>query len=305
MKAWALLSNQEDRTWESNEGYQDVLGSQYAYDSGVANHLQVGVDDIVVVRNSAIVQGVSRIDRIDSEPGTKVRLSCPQCHRTGFIKRITKTPTFLCRHQDCRNEFEEPRKEDAPVTLYVASYGAQWEPLDGALSYADVEPILDRAQQNAIRRCDADQLEQLLSRISVAIPPVPAARTTPPKGGHRSALVKVRVGQAAFRQQLLHEYGLVCAITGPCPAPALQAAHLRAFAKHGSHDLADGLLLRSDIHQLFDAGLVAVDTATMKVVVAPSLAKYPNYKALQGISVKGGVYVAALADHYSEATSSW
>lgn len=305
MKAWALLSKDEGRSWESNEGYPDVLGSHYAYDSGVANHLQLSEGDIVVLRDSDVVHGISRVDRVDSEAGTKLRLSCPKCRKTGYVKRKIATPTFLCRHKECRHEFEDPYKENVPVTLYLASYGAQWEPLDGALSYADVEPALDRAQQNAIRRCDVDQLKELLARIAVAIPAEPAVRPTPPAGGHRRAQVKVRKGQAAFRRQLLHKYGLVCAVTGPCPAPALQAAHLREFAKHESHDVADGLLLRSDIHQLFDAGLVAVNPATMKVVIAPPLTKYPNYKALQGVTVKKGVYLDALAAHFKEATSAW
>ncbi|MFI7666845.1 HNH endonuclease [Nocardia sp. NPDC049526] len=305
MKAWALLSNQHERTWESNEGYPDVLGSQYAYDSGVANHLNVSVGDIVVLRNSEVVHGISRIDRIDSEPGMKTRRVCPKCGKTGYIKRTTKTPTFLCRHKGCRHEFEVPEEKKVPVTLYVASYGAQWEPLDGALSYVDVLLALDRAQQNAIRACDVDRLEQLLAGISAVVPPAPEVRSTPPKGGRRTALVKVRNGQGAFREQLLQMYGLVCAITGPCPAPALQAAHLREFAKHESHDPADGLLLRSDIHQLLDAGLLAVDTTTMKVVIAPSIARYPNYKALEGITVKTGIYVPALTDHYNEVAAAW
>lgn len=249
MRAWALLSNQDERTWEGNQGYADVLGSHYVYDTDVANHLQVSEGDVVVLRNSDIVCGVSRIDRIDSAPATKERRSCPRCNRTGFIQRTTKTPKYLCRHKDCRNEFDDPRVRTLAVTSYVASYGAQWEPLDGALTYADLEPALDRAQQSSIRSCDLTQLEQLLAGISVTLPkPTPRRPTRPPAGGHRTSLVKVRVGQAAFRQQLLRMYGLVCAVTGPCPAPALQAAHLRAFAKHESHDLSDGLLLRADTH---------------------------------------------------------
>lgn len=305
MRAWALLSKAEGRSWESNQGYPDVLGSQYAYDSGVANHRQVQVGDVVVLRDSDVVHGVSRIDRIDSEEGTKARLSCPRCHKTGFIRRKKSVPEFLCRHESCRHEFDEPRSQDVPVRLFVASYGAHWEPLDGALSYADVEPLLDRARQNAIRGCDLEQLENLLVRVSIDVPAEPVSRPSPPAGGHRRALVKVRKGQAAFRQALLHEYGLVCAITGPCPASALEAAHLREFAKHESHDFSDGILLRADIHGLFDAGLIAVDTSTMRVVIAPPLEKYPHYKALEGTAVPRGVYVDGLAAHHAQAASAW
>jgi putative restriction endonuclease len=38
----------------------------------------------------------------------------------------------------------------------------------------------------------------------------------------------------------------------------LEAAHIRDFAKHGPHDIRNGLLLRADFHKLFDAGLVTI-----------------------------------------------
>ncbi|WP_368665143.1 HNH endonuclease signature motif containing protein [Rhodococcus erythropolis] len=43
----------------------------------------------------------------------------------------------------------------------------------------------------------------------------------------------------------------------PCPAETVEAAHIRAFAKHWIHELRDGISLRADIHQLFGAGRVA------------------------------------------------
>ncbi|MFE3028140.1 HNH endonuclease, partial [Nocardia tengchongensis] len=291
--------------WESNEGYPDVLGSCYIYDSGVARHLQVAVGDMVVLWDSALVQGVSRIDRIDKADGIKVRWVCPRCERTGYVKRTKTTPTFLCRHKNCRHTFETPLKKDVPVTLFTASYGAQWLEIDGALTDADLEPLLDRAQQNAIRACDSDGLVKLLDRLQVPMPAEPAPRSTPPKGGHRDALVRARNGQDSFRQALMRRDGLVCAVTGPCPSGALEAAHLRAFAKHGTHDPDEGILLRSDIHRLFDRGLIAVDPETLTVVIAPSLEPFPDYRALVGKPLKSGPYLPALADHHREATASW
>ncbi len=101
-------------------------------------------------------------------------------------------------------------------------------------------------------------------------------------GGHRGATVRVRLGQAAFRRQLLAEYGPCCALTGPSPAVALEAAHLYSYAALGTHYRHGGLLLRSDVHVLFDAGLIAVDPATGLVDVAPSIRKFPAYGGLHG-----------------------
>ncbi|MEV6430095.1 HNH endonuclease signature motif containing protein [Nocardia sp. NPDC051463] len=118
-------------------------------------------------------------------------------------------------------------------------------------------------------------------------------------------MVRVRKGQDKFRESLLQRDGLVCAVTGPCPAKALEAAHLRAFATHGTHDPDEGLLLRADIHSLFDAGLIAVDPTTMKVVVAPALKGYPGYAGLQDVSISPGPFAKALADHHQEVASAW
>ena len=77
--------------------------------------------------------------------------------------------------------------------------------------------------------------------------------------GHRQTLTRVRIGQAAFRKQLLDQFGEVCALTGPCPAEVLEAGHLYSYSKLGRHHKHGGLLLRRDVHALFDRGRLAVD----------------------------------------------
>ncbi|WP_390889177.1 HNH endonuclease [Rhodococcus qingshengii] len=70
--------------------------------------------------------------------------------------------------------------------------------------------------------------------------------------------------------------GLVCAAIGRCPAEILKAAHIRPFAKYGTHELKDGISLHADIHQLFDAGRVAIDPEKLVLVMHPGLDQYPN-----------------------------
>jgi putative restriction endonuclease len=49
-----------------------------------------------------------------------------------------------------------------------------------------------------------------------------------------------------------------CAITQERTLPALEAAHIRPYGDGGDHEARNGLLLRRDIHSLFDAGYVTV-----------------------------------------------
>jgi putative restriction endonuclease len=71
-------------------------------------------------------------------------------------------------------------------------------------------------------------------------------------------LVRPRLGQGAFRVMVTDAYRRRCAITGERTLPALEAAHIKPFSDGGSHDPSNGLLLRRDIHALFDSGYVTV-----------------------------------------------
>jgi putative restriction endonuclease len=71
-------------------------------------------------------------------------------------------------------------------------------------------------------------------------------------------LVKPRLGQGAFRVLVTDIYGRRCAVTQERTLPALEAAHIRPYSDGGAHEAQNGLLLRRDIHSLFDSGYVTV-----------------------------------------------
>jgi putative restriction endonuclease len=71
--------------------------------------------------------------------------------------------------------------------------------------------------------------------------------------------VRRRLGQGAFRVLITDLYHRKCAVTGERALPTLEAAHIRPVAQDGRHSTGNGLLLRSDVHRLFDDGYVTVD----------------------------------------------
>jgi len=87
-------------------------------------------------------------------------------------------------------------------------------------------------------------------------------RSGVPVGGWgEPTLIRPRLGQGAFRVLVTDNYGRRCAVTGEKTLPVLEAAHIRPFAAHGQHDPKNGLLLRRDLHTLFDRGYVTVTPA--------------------------------------------
>lgn len=80
-----------------------------------------------------------------------------------------------------------------------------------------------------------------------------------------------RRGQPEFRRNLLMAYNYPCAITGCNAEEALEAAHIYSNAKTGINHPSNGLLLRADIHTLFDLKLIAIEPETMTVYIASKL----------------------------------
>ena len=80
-------------------------------------------------------------------------------------------------------------------------------------------------------------------------------------------LIKGRLGQGAFRILVTDAYERRCAITGERTLPVLEAAHIKPYAKSGPNLVKNGILLRSDLHKLFDIGYLTV-TPNLRVEVS-------------------------------------
>jgi len=80
-------------------------------------------------------------------------------------------------------------------------------------------------------------------------------------------LTRARLGQGAFRVLVTEAYGRRCAISGERTLPVLEASHIKPYAKCGPHAISNGLLLRSDLHILFDEGYLSL-TDDLRVEVS-------------------------------------
>jgi putative restriction endonuclease len=100
---------------------------------------------------------------------------------------------------------------------------------------------------------------QVLDRLQGrSIGGVPRPPLVVPGGYGDPTLVRHRLGQGTFRMIVTDTYQRQCAVTRERALPALEAAHIRPFAEVKTHEVRNGLLLRSDVHRLFDAGYITV-----------------------------------------------
>jgi HNH endonuclease len=112
---------------------------------------------------------------------------------------------------------------------------------------------------------------QLLLATQVAAGVISVAEPIGPRYGP-PVFTFPRLGQGSFQAAIIDAYARRCAITGERVLPVLEAAHIRAYAEGGEHRIDNGLLLRRDLHTLFDRGYLTV-TPEMDVVVSKRLQK--------------------------------
>lgn len=94
----------------------------------------------------------------------------------------------------------------------------------------------------------------------------------------------VREGQVEFRKRLMNAYDGRCACTGYGVAETLQAAHIISYRGCRSNIVSNGLLLRADLHLLFDSSLIAIDPNTYEFTTSRRL-DGTDYASIQGRSL--------------------
>ncbi|NNH84469.1 HNH endonuclease [Rhizobium laguerreae] len=296
-RAWSLLTISGIRQYGGNTGYDDDPEAVYLYDSDVANHRQVGAGDIVFIRSRSEVLGIAEIEHILERIGQKDRLRCPHCRATNIKRRLTKSPPWACK---TGHVFEEPVNEPVTVTTYEARYGGSFRRVSSDLTIARLhEAVLRPSDQMSIKELDLAHLEPFLGQdtsieallnrcVAEMSVPQDGAKTPPDSAASRIEErrrvlreISLRRGQEQFRERLIKRYGLRCQISGNDFAPAIEAAHIRPYAVSRDNGAGNGLLLRSDLHTLFDLGFIGIDPVTRRVSFNPACL-YDGYAAYDG-----------------------
>jgi hypothetical protein len=127
------------------------------------------------------------------------------------------------------------------------------------------------------QRMSNDDLDRLTAWLREAGAPAP--QELPQEQLDRMTLVRQRQGQPEFRARLLEAYGGRCAVSECDVDAVLQAAHIERYNGRNSH-VSNGLLLRADLHNLFDKGLLWVDDK-YRVRVSPEM-RSRHYTDLDG-----------------------
>lgn len=110
------------------------------------------------------------------------------------------------------------------------------------------------------------------------------------KGYGKPQVVLPRLGQGLFRILVTDAYQRRCAITGERTLPVLDAAHIKPYKVIQKHEVSNGLLMRSDLHRLFDEGYLTIDPIEHRVLVSKRIKEeFENgreYYGLEGVRIR-------------------
>ena len=151
--------------------------------------------------------------------------------------------------------------EDYTIGCILLAEPFFWEEKDWIPQPEDWAPSTQRGKGYDLRIQIGRRLwAQVCDRLrgTVVAEPKPKSWLDLPGGYSDPATVKHRVGQGIFRTVVTEVYGRQCAVTREKALPALDAAHIRPFSETPQNYVENGMLLRSDVHRLFDAGYVTV-----------------------------------------------
>ena len=166
------------------------------------------------------------------------------------------------RERTARLRKDHPRPwEDYTIGCILLAEPFFWEERDWIPQPEDWAPSTQRGKRYDLRAEIGRTLwTQVFDRLrgTIVSEPKPGSWLDLPGGYGDPVPVKPRVGQGIFRTVVADVYGRQCAVTREKAFPALEAAHIRPFKEEPQHYVRNGLLLRSDIHKLFDAGYVTV-----------------------------------------------
>jgi putative restriction endonuclease len=292
---WVLKSvAKEDLSYLSIESYEDEFTSKYVYDNFVPNHKQIQIGDNILIIDKRKILGTAQITQITSEPSKKIRRRCPYCGSTNYDERKNLVPKYKCNKG---HTFEEYKEEVFPTTKYTAEYGSTFIKYQGLIPISALRPFyINNYNRNmSIQLLDARLIDNFRhtsfhKATQMGLKPGDSDEsknnsidTNEEESIYRQ--IKARRGQKKFRNDLRKRYGDKCIITGCKILDILEAAHIRPYKSKKDNHPSNGLLLRADIHTLFDLDLIGINPETLIVYVHVNIQK-DGYEFLNGLSLE-------------------
>jgi len=294
-KLWILKTKGEKSAFGGNTGYDDNPMSHYAYDTTVKNHDKIKVGDYVLVADKKHIIGYAQIESIKVQHQVrKIRYSCPICGINEFYFRKKLDMPYRCRN---KHEFAKRTEREIIVDNFTAFYGdsfVKWEAstsvkaLDNfyikrnkyySIQAANIDFLETRLREVEVHNAEYTEISKVQKIVDVTVIPDYIHKNIDERHFKLREL-KLRAGQLKFKNDLIDIYGPVCMISEIFIPVTIQASHIIPYRGKRDNNPRNGLLLRADLHLLYDSDLIGINPITFEIKLHPEIRKsyYEQYE---------------------------
>jgi len=303
---------------EEGEAYRPTAG--YSFADHTPHHRHVAAQDIFFIRSQTRLLAIARVQQVDVRPAEKAVQRCPTCGTGQIGTRSTRAKPYRCLFG---HEFSQADMSTHNGLEYKAVFGLHYIELSPSIEAAELRPFeLTNSRQLLLRPCDTEGLLRYISRrdrnvlgtvkkwllereliLSDSDADTSDPETVLDEREHRLNAIRLRRGRKVFRDELIRRYGPRCLVSGCSAAGVIEAAYIQQDSTPKFNNPTNGLLLRSDLHTLFDLNLLGIHPQTLTVSFHPDLMT-AGYKELDGrtliIGAARGPNRRALAERWQK-----
>ena len=284
MKGWIAIVPGADA---ERGRYRPVDG--YAFSDHIPHHRLIGVNDFFFLRDNQRLLTVARVQSItstDTECGIE---RCPDC-KSSQVVRVPKRASYRCVHG---HEFRQPVPDLHRGKEYKARFGLDYVDLAVTIEVAEVRAFeFTNSKQLALRPGDVEGFFRYIARRDRKAAPVirgwlmervPILDEADAETGeaddlfgtmaHNYRCIRQRRGRKSLRDELIRRYGHRCMISGCTVRALLEASYIQTKFSPVFNNPTNGLLLRSDLHTLFDLNLIGINPARLILAIHPQLSE--------------------------------
>lgn len=296
MQCWIAVTQSVDGATSGGRGI-----TSYSYETDNRSKKHVAAGDVLFLRDDKRLIAVAQAEDVVVEKSEQLILRCPVCDIGRVEFRKKGAPSYRCSHG---HQFSTPAETREATVVHSVHFPHATTKISARIESAELRPFeLTNSRHIRLKLADLIGLCGYVARRDHTVLPILKSwlRNRNIELGDREAdhvdgnaltvvdeqdkpfhAIRVRRGIATFRDKLISRYGARCMISGSSVLSLLEACHVSRYQGPQDNHPANGILLRSDLHTLFDLDLIGINPTDMAVTVHPVLAT-TEYQKFAGV----------------------
>ena len=266
-----------------------ALPTAYTYETDDRSKKQIAANDLLFLRDQKRLLAVAHVESVTTEKREQTVATCPVCSGTKIEMRKKRDIPYRCFHG---HQFTDPTEEQQMTVVHTAFFPHDFVRITAQIEPAELRPFeLTNSRHVKLKLGDITGICGYVARRDHNVGPILKSwlRNRTLTLGDREAeitgaalgvvdepdrplqAIRARRGLASFRDKLITRYGAKCMISGCNVLALLEACHVSRYQRPEDNHPANGVLLRSDLHTLFDLDLIGLNPVDMQVRIHSDL----------------------------------